>query len=175
MGNGTIYFVMGVSGCGKSTLGKALASDLGVQFLDADDFHPPANIRKMSQGMPLTDADRWPWLDILNAEALRSGAGSGAVIGCSALKESYRQRLQAGLPPGKAQWICLVGSFEEISGRLRARQGHFMPPALLRSQFESLEEPTYGIRIPVGFGPPEAMVAEIRRLLEAGGDVGSGV
>ncbi len=129
---------MGVSGSGKSTLGALLAERLGLPFADADAFHPEANIRKMSAGIPLTDADRWPWLDALG-QWLAAQAGGG-VIGCSALKRSYRDRLREHAPG-----LLVVhphGEFALIAARQAARPGHFMPPALMESQFATLEPPT---------------------------------
>ena len=135
---------MGVSGTGKTTVGRLLAQRLGWPFLDADDYHPPANVEKMRGGTPLTDEDRWPWLDRLNA-LLREqqAAGRSAVLGCSALKQKYRDRLAADLED--VRWVHLKGSFELIESRLKARRGHYMPAALLRSQFAALEEPIAAI------------------------------
>lgn len=134
------YVVMGVSGCGKSSVASMLASRTGGLFLDADDFHPDASKAKMAAAIPLTDEDRWPWLDALNAE-LKTLAGTGRTIflACSALRQAYRDRLAAGLPA--LRFIYLRGSKELISRRMAARENHFMPPALLDSQFAVLEEP----------------------------------
>jgi gluconokinase len=136
----TGYLVMGVSGCGKSTIGKMLAEKLGWGFFDADDFHPAANIAKMGAGIPLTDADRAPWLERLSA-LLRGevAAGRHPVLACSALRQSYRDTLLAGLPGIRI--VYLRGDRELIASRMRNRPGHFMPPALLDSQFAALEEP----------------------------------
>ncbi|MBT8204472.1 MAG: gluconokinase, partial [Eudoraea sp.] len=146
-GIGTVFFVMGVSGSGKSTLGKQLAKTLGVSFFEGDDYHPKSNVRKMSQGIALTDTDRLPWL-----QKLRKIAGEnrkqGCVISCSALKASYREVLSRGLSVEVA-WIFLDGDYDTILGRLRHRAGHFMPAELLKSQFETLEPPEHAIRIPV--------------------------
>jgi len=134
------FVVMGVSGCGKSTVAQALAARLGWAFHDADDFHPEASVQKMRAGIPLTDADREPWLERLNrllADSLADGAHP--VLACSALKESYRRMLRKGGLPIAV--IYLKGSHEEILARMSAREGHFIPPALLRSQLETLEEP----------------------------------
>jgi len=126
--------VMGVSGSGKSTVGVALARRLGVPFVDADALHPPANIAKMTAGQPLDDADRYPWLD----EVGEWLAGHrGGVAGCSALKRSYRDRLRAQCP--SVEFLYLCGAPAVIAARVAARTGHFMPAALLRSQFEALE------------------------------------
>jgi gluconokinase len=136
-----LIVVMGVAGCGKSTVGFALAERLGKSFLDADDFHPASNVAKMSHGVPLTDDDRWPWLDSI-AQALREEAERTgmAIAGCSALRRVYRQRLidTAGEP---ITFVFLQGSREIIAERMAERSGHFMPAALLDSQFATLEPP----------------------------------
>ena len=135
-----LYVVMGVSGCGKSTVAEALAEQSGGIFLDADDFHPPENKRKMAAGIPLTDDDRWGWLDALNTKLASLANGEKPVfLACSALREVYRTRLRKGLPGLK--FLFLKGSRECIAARLNARKGHFMPSALLDSQFATLEEP----------------------------------
>lgn len=146
---------MGVSASGKTTLGKALAAKLGLGFFDGDDYHLPENIAKMAAGQPLNDHDRKGWLQGLNALA-REHLQTGAVIGCSALKESYREWLSEGL--GEAvTWVVLTGSFEQIRQRIENRKGHFMPPALLRSQFDTLEVPAYGIHLPVTLSVAEML------------------
>ena len=128
----------GVSGSGKSTVGAEVARRLGARFLDADDFHPRANIEKMSRGEPLDDDDRRPWLAALNqALASHIEAGEPVVLACSALKRRYRDRLTAGLPG--VQLFMLEGDKAVLSGRLGARTDHFMPAALLDSQFRTLE------------------------------------
>ncbi|KLO41683.1 gluconate kinase [Mycobacterium nebraskense] len=133
--SGTVpVVVMGVSGSGKSTVGMALAQRMRVPFMDADTLHPPANIAKMAVGEPLDDDDRYPWLDKVG-EWL-AGHRDGGVVGCSALKRKYRDRLRALCP--QAQFLHLAGSSALITGRLSARAGHFLPVALLRSQFEAL-------------------------------------
>jgi carbohydrate kinase (thermoresistant glucokinase family) len=132
--------VMGVSGSGKTTIGRALARELGAEFLEGDTFHPAANIAKMSRGEPLTDADRWPWLDRLAEELARARTeGRKIVLACSALKRIYRDRLRRGAPA--LSLIYLKGGMALIRRRLEARKGHFMPPGLLQSQFAALEEP----------------------------------
>ena len=155
---------MGVSGCGKTTVGQALANRLGWPFFDADDFHPPENVAKMATGVALTDEDRAPWLDRLAAE-MRALArkGSHAVLACSALKESYRQRIARGLqdpgPDGERgvefRIVYLKGDAKTIEARLALRSGHYMPSSLLASQFAALEE------------PDDAMVIDIRQTTEA--------
>ena len=135
-----IVVVMGVSGSGKTTLGRALARELGAEFLEGDRFHPEANVAKMSRGEPLSDADRWPWLDRLAEELARvRKAGGNAVLACSALKRAYRDHLRKGAP--ELRLLFLKGDKALIQERLRARTQHFMPPGLLDSQFASLEEP----------------------------------
>ena len=155
---------MGVCGSGKTSVGQALANRLGWQFFDADDFHPPASVAKMATGVALTDEDREPWLDRLAAE-MRAVArnGSHAVLACSALKESYRQRIARGLrgpgPEGEEgaefRIVYLKGDAKTIEPRLALRSGHYMPASLLASQFAALEE------------PDDAMVIDIRQTTEA--------
>lgn len=128
--------VMGVSGSGKSTVGAALAQRLRVPFADADDFHPPANIAKMSAGKPLDDADRYPWLEAIGAWLAQRRA-SGGVMSCSALKRKYRDQLRAHCPG--TEFVHLSGSREVIARRQASRPGHFMPASLLDSQFATLE------------------------------------
>jgi carbohydrate kinase (thermoresistant glucokinase family) len=131
---------MGVSGCGKTTTGQTLAARHGWTFRDADSFHPPANIAKMSAGTPLTDEDRWPWLAAISAWIdERLAAGESAVVTCSALRRIYRDRLVGGRP--QVRLVHLVGSRDLIAGRMEARRDHFMPPGLLDSQFATLEPP----------------------------------
>lgn len=126
---------MGVSGSGKSTVGAALAQRLRVPFADADDFHPPANVAKMSSGEPLDDDDRYPWLEAIG-EWLASHPGGG-VMSCSALKRKYRDQLREHC--GEIEFVHLYGSTEVIGKRQASRPGHFMPPSLLASQFKTLE------------------------------------
>lgn len=150
--------VMGVAGSGKSTVSQALRDRLGLTMAEGDDFHPKANIEKMSHGIPLTDADRRPWLEVINRWMLgRNALGESTVVSSSALKRSYRDILRKDVP---VFFVHLVGSQELIEQRLRERKGHFMPPALLPSQFKDLEplqadEP--GIEVSVE-GEPEAMI-----------------
>lgn len=140
--------VMGVSGCGKTTVGRALAERLSATFLDADDFHPVANVEKMRVGIPLNDEDRAPWLSALNGELrARCQRGERVVLACSALKTRYRDAISAQLP--QVDWIFLDGSFELIAERMRARANHYMPETLLRSQFEALELPQNAIQISI--------------------------
>ncbi|MGE5512146.1 MAG: gluconokinase [Bacteroidota bacterium] len=137
-----VILLMGVSGSGKSTIGRRLGAALGWPFRDADSFHPQANIDKMSRGIPLTDEDRAPWLEAIAAwidERLRNG--ESGVVSCSALKRAYRRVLRHGRIDAVGL-VYLRGSFAVISVRMSRRKGHFMPPALLKSQFQTLEPPT---------------------------------
>ena len=160
-----LYVVMGVSGSGKTTIARALAENTGGVWLDADAFHPPENKRKMAAGIPLTDDDRWGWLDTLRLELKNRTDAKGPVfLACSALRESYRQHLANGLPG--LQFIYLKGSPECIAARLATRTGHFMSPALLKSQFETLEEPTCAITADID-QTTESLVAELSRKMSA--------
>ncbi|MEP2935435.1 MAG: NADP-dependent phosphogluconate dehydrogenase [Gilvibacter sp.] len=138
-----IIIIMGVSGSGKTSLGLALSQALQIPFLDADDFHPQENIDKMSQGLSLNDSDRAPWLLALNTLLQTHHKQEGAILACSALKESYRVTLSRKLP---VEWILLKGDYDLIYNRMRARD-HFMPAELLRSQFDTLEVPSYGLQL----------------------------
>jgi len=131
---------MGVSGCGKSTTGAALSKRLGWPFRDADGFHPPANIAKMSSGVPLNDDDRWPWLAAI-AQWIDAccTAGKPGIVSCSALKRAYRSRIIGGRQ--SVRLVYLKGDMDLIGQRLQTRQDHFMPASLLESQFAALEEP----------------------------------
>jgi gluconokinase len=152
-----IVILMGVTGSGKTTVGKVLAERTGWPFHDADDFHSPANVEKMRGGIPLTDDDRWPWLDRLNTVLRATQAqGESAILGCSALKQRYRDRLQQGLE--NLRWVFLEGGIELIGSRLQARKGHYMNPALLQSQFDALEPPRDALNIDVDEEP--AVLAE---------------
>ncbi|MEW6688766.1 MAG: gluconokinase [Pseudomonadota bacterium] len=143
-----IVVVMGVSGSGKTTIGRLLAARLGCEFVEGDDFHPPANIAKMAAGTPLTDEDRWPWLERLNQE-LRGR--KNAVLACSALKDIYRGRLASGLE--RVRFVHLHGAFDLIQSRLRARKHLYMPASLLESQFAALEPPSEAIAVDVAETP----------------------
>jgi len=134
---------MGVSGCGKSTVGALLAQRLGCEFLDGDEFHPPENVAKMASGVPLTDADRRPWLERLNAELRKR---ENAVLACSALKQSYRDILAQG---ADCRFVHLRGPIELIRSRLESRRHRYMPASLLESQFATLEPPARAIDIDV--------------------------
>jgi len=134
-----MLLVMGVTGSGKSTVGRMLAERLGWVYLEADDFHSPANKAKMHRGMALTEADRLPWLDAIHAELLaQSGKAKNVVLACSALREAYRKRLRAGLD---MKLVYLRGSRELIARRLSQRTNHFAGESILDDQFAVLEEP----------------------------------
>ena len=150
-----IVLVMGVAGVGKTTIGEPLARALGWRFLDADDYHPPENVAKMKAGVPLQDADRWPWLSRLNRELKQL---ENAVLACSALKESYRERLAQGIPDFRV--VYLHGSETLIRARLESRQHRYMPAALLDSQLAALEPPARAIVIDVA-APLDECVAAI--------------
>ena len=146
--------LMGVSGSGKTTVGKAIASKLGWDFYDADDFHPQENIIKMETGMPLNDSDRAPWLaslhDLIASCLTRNDAG---ILACSALKERYRQKLVEG--NDGLQLIYLKGSYDLIWSRMSARQDHYMKPEMLQSQFEALEEPSDALTVDISLSVDE--------------------
>lgn len=139
--------IMGVSGCGKSSVGAALGSRLGIPYRDGDDLHPAANVEKMRAGIPLTDTDRWPWLDQV-AQVLKDGAP--VIVGCSALRRAYRDRIRHGAG-GPVRFVHLAGSRDLIATRMAARTGHYMPATLLDSQFATLEAP----------GPEEALTLDV--------------
>lgn len=165
-----VIVLMGVSGSGKSTTGTALSRALGWPFRDADSFHPPANVEKMSRGTPLTDEDRWPWLAaIARWIDERRDAGERGIVSCSALKRAYRDRI-IGARQG-VQLVYLQGDGKLIGRRLHARKGHFMPASLLASQFAVLEEPQADERaltVPVAMSPRRVVRTIIERLgLEA--------
>ncbi len=128
---------MGVSGSGKTQIGQAFAARTGAAFIDGDDLHPAANVAKMARGEPLSDADRWPWLDRIG-QALADARGD-VVIGCSALRRAYRDRIRARA--GAVTFLYLSGTRDLIGARMAARKGHFMPESLLDSQFATLEPP----------------------------------
>jgi gluconokinase len=155
---------MGVSGAGKTRFGRALASALGWDFADADDYHSAANVAKMRAGTPLTDADRAPWLASLRAEiGGRLEQGRPLVLACSALKQDYRRSLR-GDDPLRVRFIHLDGPPELIATRLAGRAGHYMPPALLASQLATLEAPSDALRIDISL-TTEAQVALARSAL----------
>ncbi|MGH7988468.1 MAG: gluconokinase [Candidatus Binataceae bacterium] len=153
-----MIILMGVSGSGKTTVGRMLAQKLGWKFHDADELHPPANIEKMRRGVALTDSDREPWLEAVRALIARCLEGGGAVIACSALKQRYRECLM--VDSTRVRLVFLKGSPGLIARRLAMRSGHFFDPRLLKSQFETLEEPTDALVVDVAT-PPDAIVTEI--------------
>jgi gluconokinase len=162
--------VMGVSGSGKTTVARGVAERKGWVLLEGDAFHPPANVEKMHAGVPLTDEDRWPWLQAIAQETDKlRGQGKSAAVACSALKRSYRDIVIGARPDVVA--VYLQGSQELIAERLAARKNHFMPPALLASQFATLEEPgedEHPIVVSIA-QPPDAIVDEVIRKLEERG------
>lgn len=160
-----VIVIMGVTGSGKTTIGKLLAAKLGWRYFDADDFHPAANIKKMSSGQPLTDVDRLPWLQTLRTLVRESlDRNENCVLACSALKRSYREYL---LLDERVKLIYLKGDARVIQARLAQRQGHYMAPALLDSQFDILEEPGAETQVPIT-SSPEDIVRTIEERLHSG-------
>jgi gluconokinase len=153
---------MGTSGSGKTTVGELLAGQLGWEFADGDNFHSPASIEKMTRGVPLDDHDRIPWLDAIR-EAMKqwNAQRRNVVLACSALKKSYRERLQIS---SAVRLVYLKGTYDLLRGRLRTRKGHYATEQILTSQFADLEEPTDAITIDVARAPEE-IVAELRKQL----------
>lgn len=168
--NPGVIVVMGVSGSGKTTVAAELARRLGWRFAEGDAFHPEANVAKMRAGIPLTDDDRWPWLDAIAAWIGETRAkGEHCVVACSALRRAYRKRLAAGRDD--VCFVYLQGEYELVAARLARRQGHYMPLSLLRSQYATLEEPaTEENPIVVSIvQPPEALTAGIIEALRLTG------
>jgi gluconokinase len=160
-----VVIIFGVSGAGKTTVGKLLARELDWRFYEADDFHSAANIEKMRRGVPLTNEDRWPSLDSLRELIKRCvAAHENAVLACSALKRAYRQHLRVS---EEAKLVYLRGDYALIAEQLRQRRGHFMNPALLRSQFADLEEPKpeEGAIVIELSGTPAELVQEVKTKL----------
>jgi gluconokinase len=157
-----IVVVMGVSGSGKSTVGAALAGALGWPLIDADDLHPPANVAKMAAGIPLTDDDRWPWLDrIVDALRALADGGGNAVLACSALKQRYRDRLARA---GDVRFVHLRGTPETIAARIAGRRHRYMPATLLASQFAALEPPADAIDVDITASVDEQVRAIVAAL-----------
>jgi len=157
-----IVLVMGTTGSGKTTIGTMLAKKLAWTFLDADDFHPAANIAKMKQGTPLDDADRVPWLAAIHAKLSElSKEGKNCVLGCSALKQSYRDTLSAGLD---VRIVYLKGTYEEMRAHILARHGHFAGEGILAGQFRDLEEPQNAIVVSVALAPDQIVQTILREL-----------
>ena len=163
-----ILIVMGVTSTGKTTIGELLAERLGAPFAEGDRYHPEANIAKMSAGTPLNDEDRWPWLDAIAADIARWDAqDQSAVVTCSALKRSYRDRFRAA--SDGVRFVFLDGDEELIAGRMAERKHHFMPTSLLKSQLATLERPEGEpdvITVCVG-RTPEQIVDDVMATLEA--------
>jgi len=155
------FIVMGVSGCGKTSVGQALARFFGWDFYDADDFHPPENVAKMANGIPLDDSNRAPWLASLHDMILSNlTADKPGVLACSALKESYRQQLKNG--NDGVRIVYLKGSYDLIWSRMEKRTDHYMQPHMLKSQFDALEEPTNALTIDISMSLDD-IVQEILR------------
>lgn len=155
---------MGAAGAGKSTVGAALAASLGWRFIDADDFHPAANIERMRRGIGLTDEERLPWLTRVRHAILKASAdGEAAVVACSALKRRYRQLLTAGVDD--ACFVHLQANEELLRERLLTRRGHFAGPALAATQLHDLEAPEHEALMVDASLPPQVLVSEIRRVL----------
>jgi gluconokinase len=150
-----VFIIMGVSGCGKSLIGAKIAQALGGFFEDADDFHPRSNIEKMTNGIPLEDEDRWPWLDILRERIVsHSQTTTCYVLACSALKQSYRDRLRGNDSPETLVFVYLEGTKKLIKYRMEQRN-HFMPIALLDRQFSDIEKPQDAIIVDIKLTPDE--------------------
>ena len=161
-----VIIIMGVSGSGKTTIGRALAETLHWGFSDADDFHSPANVEKMKKGIPLTDEDRAPWLHSIRAAIEQWKRDEpGHVLACSALKASYREIL--GLNDPEVKFVYLQGGFDLICQRLRERKSHFFNPALLRSQFDVLENPKDAVVVDVSKEPQEIISAILMAIRQA--------
>lgn len=155
--------LMGVAGCGKTSVGEAMAARLGRPYRDGDDLHPALNVEKMRQGIALTDADRWPWLDLVAAELAQDAA---LIVGCSALKRIYRDRIRAGAG-GQVTFVHLAGSRDLIAARMAERAGHYMPLSLLDSQFAALEPPGMDEAVTVSIDQPlNAIVSQVLADLE---------
>jgi carbohydrate kinase (thermoresistant glucokinase family) len=158
-----VVVLMGVSGCGKSTVGRLLAESIGAEFAEGDRWHPPANIAKMSSGVALEDADRWPWLEALARQIDEwIAAGRKTVLSCSALRQAYRDILIDGRQG--VRLVYLRGDEALIAERLARRRGHYMPASLLASQFAQLEEPAHVPTVDIS-PPPEIIAERIRSLL----------
>lgn len=164
-----VIILMGVSGCGKTTVGQLLAERMNLYYYDADDFHPEANVQKMESGIPLNDEDRRPWLEALNQAIRTWNKKGGAVLGCSALKHSYRELLRKSLDKNELKFVFLKGSETLIAQRIKNRNHRYMPPELLDSQFEDLEEPKHAITISVKPEPTDIVEQILQALLFSNG------
>jgi 6-phosphogluconate dehydrogenase/gluconokinase len=160
-----LIVICGVSGTGKTTVGKLVAERLDLPFYDADDFHPPSNVEKMASGIPLDDADRQPWLEKLASKMADWQLRGGAILACSALKESYRATLESRCS-GPVGWVILLGSEELLARRLASRKGHFFDRELLRTQLDALEVPGYGWQMDIERSPREILQEIFERLNE---------
>ena len=159
-----IVVLFGVAGSGKTTISRLLAQELGWKFYEADELHPRSNVKKMRQGIPLTDMDRWPWLERLRELLGESIARKeNVILACSALKEKYREYLQIS---DEIKWVYLKGKYRLIADRLQLRRDHFMNPILLRSQFEILEEPKGDVVIVDIDATPTKLAQTIRKELQ---------
>lgn len=165
MKNMQVIVLMGVSGAGKTTVGNLLSRETGLPFFDADDFHPLENIRKMESGIPLMDEDRMSWLEVLALKIREWEKTTGAILACSALKETYRDHLQS-YARKKVTWIFLHADYEIILGRLNSRKGHYFKPELLRTQYEALQIPDYGMHINVDVPVKEVVENILKKLRE---------
>jgi gluconokinase len=162
----SVIIVMGVSGSGKTTVASLLAQRLRWRFVEGDSLHPAANVAKMSEGIPLTDEDRWPWLDAIAAwiDAARA-SGEPCIVTCSALKRAYRERLVAG--HDDARFVYLKGELRLVTQRMAVRTGHYMPLSLLQSQFDTLEEPgseENPLVVPIEASPEEIVASIVANL-----------
>jgi len=154
-----IAVLMGVSGAGKTTIGRLVAARLGWRFIEGDEYHPPENVAKMAAGIALQDSDRWPWLDALNRRIRNE---RNAIVTCSALKESYRQRLLAGIKDARIVYLHAPKAL--IAARVAGRKHKFMPASLLESQFATLEPPAAAIDIDVSGDPEDSVDAILQAL-----------
>ncbi|MBT8221450.1 MAG: gluconokinase [Bacteroidia bacterium] len=162
MTSGRAIFLIGVSGCGKSTIGELLASKMKLALLEGDDFHPEENIRKMSEGTPLTDNDRWPWLKVLAHRVNLHVRGADVVVTCSALKASYRKFLKKSIDR-EIVWIALNGDKKLLRTRMQKRD-HFMPEDLLQSQLSTWEPPEQALNFDISESPSEIVDGIISKL-----------
>lgn len=157
-----IVIVMGVVGAGKTTVGQLFAQQMGWEFADADDFHPSSNVEKIRHGIPLTDTDREPWLDLLHAKIVAwTSKGQSVVLACSALKKKYRAKLDAA---PDVRFVHLKGGRDLIASRLSLRRGHFANDSILDSQFADLEEPEGAVTVQIA-ETPQQIVNDIRKAL----------